>query len=192
MTLPIRYTELLAVGGSVLLVGITVAFLAIGTSAAAAAQTPNQTNQTGGEVVTDGLTLVNKSYEPAEDGRNGTLSLTFRADGPQAVTLYDAGAFRNGGELPSKTKVIEGTVTIEMPVTRQGNFVGVTVVAGNTRYAVPHRIGGQADSNLFSGRPTWQDTQIAGLSGFAGGLLVITGVAYRRVTKDDGEVTRVL
>ncbi|AQL43937.1 hypothetical protein BV210_15045 [Halorientalis sp. IM1011] len=192
MNLPIRYTRLLAVGCSVLLVGITVAFLAIGTGAATA-QTTNQTNQTGGEVVTDGLTLVNTSYEPVEDGGNGTLSLTFRADGPQAVTLYDAGAFRQGGQLPSKTKVIEGTVTVEMPVTRQGNFVGVTVVTGNTRYAVPHRIAGESgDSHLFRGRPTWQDTQIAGLSGFAGGLLVISGVAYRRVTKDEGEVTRVL
>ena len=178
---------------AVAVIGATGMLLLAGTATAAGQTTAqNASDQADGEVITDGLTLVNKSYQPGEDGKNGTLSLTFRADGPQALTLYDAGAFREGGQLPSKTRVIEGTVTIEMPVTRQGSFVGVTVVAGNTRYAVPHRIDGTTDSSLFSGRPTWQDTQIAGLSGFVGGLLVVSGVAYRRVTKNDGEVTRVL
>jgi hypothetical protein len=177
---------------AVIVIGATGALLLAGTATAAGQTTAqNATNQTGGEVITDGLTLVNTSYEPAEDGGNGTLSLTFQADGPQAVTLYDAGAFRNGGQLPSKTKVIEGRHTMEMPVTRQGQFVGVTVVTANTRYAVPHRIG-ESDSHLFRGDPTWADTQIAGLSGFVGGLLVITGTAVYRVRSEKGEVTRVL
>jgi hypothetical protein len=176
----------------VVVLGASGALLLAGTATVAgqtAAQ--NTTNQTGGQVITGRLTLLNKTYNAGEGGTNGTLSLTFRADGPVAVTLIDAGAFRQGGQLPTKTQVIEGTVTIEMPVTKQGAFVGVTVITGNTRYAVPHRVR-PADSHLFSGRPTWQDTQIAGLSGFVGGLLVVSGVAYRRVTKEEGEVTRVL
>lgn len=176
----------------VVVLGASAALLLAGTATAAgqtAAQ--NATNQTGGQVITDRLTLLNKTYNAAEGGANSTLSLTFRADGPVAVTLIDAGAFRQGGQLPTKTQVIKGTVTIEMPVTRQGSFVGVTIVAGNTRYAVPYRIT-KPDSNLFHGDPTWGDAQLAGLSGFAGGLLVVAGVAWRRVTKEEGTVERVL
>ncbi|WP_335999366.1 hypothetical protein [Halorientalis halophila] len=182
--------SLTVLGGSGLIL-LTASAAAAGQTTTTEAPTTDQSNQTGGEVITDSLTLVSKSYEADERG-NGTLSLTFRADGPQAVTLYDAGAFMTGGQLPSRTQVIEGTVTVEMPVTRPegSEYVGVTVVSGGTRYSVPHQV--EPDSTLFTGRPTWQDTQIAGLSGFLGGLLVITAVAWRRVTSDKGEVERVL
>ena len=62
--------------------GLLFAVVVIGTllTGTAAGQTGVQNaSQADGEVVTDGLTLVNTSYESDGSG-NGTLSLTFRAE----------------------------------------------------------------------------------------------------------------
>ena len=156
-----------------LLIGLLV--LVTGAAATAAGQTTtaqNGSNQTGGEVISEGLTLVNTEYRAGDDG-NGTLALTFQADGPTATTLYDAGAFRYGGKIPSRTSVIDGRYTMEMPVTEVDGMVGVTVVADGTRYAVPVEV----DSTSEIGPPV----SIDWLALFVGiGLVGISAVGYHK------------
>jgi hypothetical protein len=173
--------------GLLALVFVNVGFLVLtGAVGPAAAQPTNETTPTGGEAITDSLTLVSAEYNEG----NATAVLSFQADKPTAVTLTDAGAFQQGGEIPQRTAVVDGQTSMQIPVTEVDGMVGVTVSAGNTLYAVP--IDTTPDANLFSGDPTWQDMQIAGFSGFAGGLLIVGLVAWRRVRSDEGEVERVL
>ncbi|MFD1585504.1 hypothetical protein ACFR9U_00800 [Halorientalis brevis] len=175
---------------AVLLIGVS---LLSGTAAAqeTTATPQNTTQPVGGERIHGDLLLVEKTYRD-NGGQNGTLVLTFKADRPTAVTLIDAGAFMSGGELPTRTAVVDGRTTMTMPVTQVGSMVGITIVSDGVRYAVPYRTSESADSHLFTGKPTWQDTRIAGLSGFIGGLVIISFVAWYRVHSDRGSVERVL
>lgn len=181
--------QVLALLLTVIVVACSVIMLS---SAAAGQQTTevqtetNETNQpAGGERITDSLLLVNKSFRADQD-RNGTLSLTFDADGPTAITLVDAGAFATGGRLPTKTKVIEGTITVEMPVTRPegADFVGVTVLSGNTRYAVPHEVDPRFE--LAAPQPNDWLSMIVGIAATFGLMIVIK--RYRERQRDEGVV----
>ena len=169
---------------ALLILAGSAAILLAASTATAQAQTTanNSTAPAGGERIHDDLLLVNKSYQ--EDGRNGTLTLTFVADGPTAVTLIDAGAFMAGGQLPQRTKVIEGRTKITMPVTRVENMVGVTIISGGVRYAVPHEVDGGVLSP-----PGPRIDSLALLTGVALVAVLAIGIYRIRANKRDEGVT---
>lgn len=172
---------LLALSGSILLVG----------TAGAQPTVTNTTNRTATptahEQIDNQTRLISSSY----DEQNGTATLVIESDTTQAVTLSDAGGFRQGGQIDTRTVVIERgeRVTVTLPVTKVGSRVGVAIDTKHTLYAEIIR---QPEDHLFQGKPSWQDTRISGLSGFFGGLLVTSLVAWHRVRSDRGEVDRVL
>lgn len=97
------------------------------------------------ERVDSDLILLNSSYDGDAAGGSdrGVVTLTFRAESPQAVTLVDAGAFSLGGQLPSRTlSPWSGRATFKFTVYEppESNFVGVTIVTEEAMYAEPVRI----------------------------------------------------
>jgi len=167
-----------------------VAILAItaasGTVTAASPDNPLNATATpeDAEQIDGGLALVSSSY----DADTGQLSLTFRATEPTAVTLVDAGGFRDGGALARRTLVIEeGEMTVEMPVTQQGNFVGVTITTDEVSYAEPVKVG----SSVISGPWSASDVRLGALSGALSVALVIIYRSYRHIQGHDVDPERV-
>jgi len=159
---------------------------------AAAPATDTPTNSTAGarpaEQIDANTRLVSSSYDP----QNETASVVIESERAQAITVSDAGAFTQGGEIPRRTVVVDDgeRVTVELPVTTVNGKVGLAISTDETLYAEVITVN--PDDSLFQGRPTWQDMQVAGFSGFVGGLLVISLVAWHRVKSDQGEVERIL
>jgi len=158
--------------------------------AAAPADTPaNSTAQRPAERIGPNTLLISSSY----DEQNGTASVVIESERPQTITVSDAGAFSKGGEIPRRITVFGSGErrTIELPATKINGKIGLAISTDETLYAEVISVA-EPDDSLFQGRPTWQDMQVAGLSGFVGGLLIVSLVAWHRVKSDQGEVERVL
>lgn len=122
------------------------------------------------------------------DGHRGVLVLEVRTDEPTALTITDAGAFSAGGEMARRTEIVDGTATIEMPVTKVEGLVGVTISTPETLYAVPVRVSFQ----LWQGTPTWNEVHLSALGGVVGGLGAAVLIARRKRDRDTEEIRRTL
>lgn len=89
---------------------------------------------TGAERIDGRTVLLSSEYD--QDG--GTATLTLLSTEPQGVTFSDAGAFVAGGQVATRTEVLDsGRNTITMPVTNADGYAGVSVSTANVLYAVP-------------------------------------------------------
>jgi len=102
-------------------------------------ETPEETTEetpepeeTRGEQIEPGLT-VRSTYLSEE----GEVELTFESDIARSVTLTDAGAVREGGEVPRRSVVLEpGESTVRFPVTEVDGLAAVTVGTSSVLYSV--------------------------------------------------------
>jgi hypothetical protein len=116
------------------------------------------------------------------------MRLTFKALEPTAVTLVDAGGFKEGGTLDRRTFVVrDDETTVEMPVTKQGNYVGVTISTNDAVYAEPL----QVSSSLISGPWSGHDVQLGTLAGALSVALVVVYRSYRHIRGRDVDPERV-
>lgn len=183
---------LLFVGATVLVAASIL--LAAGASAQplpGQTQTPNGTTPASGGGsepvrIQQGLLLHSSSY----DAGTGLATVTLENTGDTllAVTLTDAGAFQQGGEIPRKTEVLQpGKHTIQIPATQtESGAVGVTVGTKDVLYAVPI----EAQTDWFEGDPNWGTVRTASLFAALGVVLAVAGEAYRRRRGGRTEVTR--
>jgi hypothetical protein len=104
---------------------------------------------------------------------NDTAVLTLYSDKPKAATLSDAGAFTAGGEIPTRTLVLDAdeTTSVKMPVTAVNGQAGVAVSTADVLYAV--KLGG----NGLDGPPV-ESQWLALLVGIACGPAAI-GLSMR-------------
>lgn len=106
------------------------------------------------------------------------MVLVIRSKIGQRVTLTDAGAVMQGGEVPRKTVRLEaGRNRVRMPVTEYSGSVAVTISTRNVLYAKRLDTG----SSLITGPYGKDDVQNSALGGLAAGLGVTGLIAYRRV-----------
>lgn len=105
-------------------------------SAAAAPEVANATTTPQDtERIDDNTVLIEASYNE----QSGMVSVTVRSDRPQAITVTDAGALMQGGEIPQRTVAVDGgeTATIKVPATEVQGWVGVSIKTDETLYGVP-------------------------------------------------------
>lgn len=94
-------------------------------------ETP-EPEETRGEQIEPGLT-VRSTYLSEE----GEVKLTFESDIARSVTLTDAGAVREGGEVPRRTVILEpGESTVRFPVTEVDGLAAVTIGTSSVLYSV--------------------------------------------------------
>lgn len=171
-----------------LIVAVLVLLAAVGAVAPAAAQqnatAANETSQQTGEQIDRNTVLLNSSYNAAK----GTVSVTLRSETLQQITVTDAGAFMEGGEIDRRTTTVRPNqaTTIEVSATKYDGFVGVSIATQNTLYAEPLEVS----DPWFQGDSTWADTQAAGAGAAVGVLLMVGGLAWRRRDGGHEEVRR--
>jgi len=147
--------------------------------AGAVAQPDNSTDSGGGvklpektgTQIQDGLTLLSSSY----NGDKGTVTLTFRAEQPTSVTLADAGAFMEEGEINRRTEIVDGKAKIEFAVTENNGFVGVSIATKETLYGHPIKVG---STDFVPGGPSPEDTWLAGSTVFVLFAVALPGAFY--------------
>jgi len=127
--------------------------------------------QQSGTQIEDGLTLLSSSYNPDR----GTVTLVFRAEQPTSVTLADAGAFMEEGEINRRTEVVDGKAKMEFAVTEQNGFVGVSIATKETLYGHPIKIG---STDFVPGGPSPEDTWLAGSTVFVLFAVALPGAFY--------------
>lgn len=137
--------------------------------------------------IDDSLGVVNATYD--ED--SGMARVVLWSGIPQRVVLTDAGGVLEGGQIDRRrTTLSPGETAIEIPATRtQSGRVVVSIGSEESLYALPIEAGAPP---MFEGDPTWETARIAGASGFAGGLLIVALIAWRRARGGREEVTRVV
>lgn len=179
---PMRRLFLLAI----MLTGLVSGSL-VAPAAAQETATPTAAgNATGatGETIDQNTVLLNSSY----DGAKGTVSVTIRSETLQQITVTDAGAFMEGGEIARRTVTVrpDQPTTIEIPATEYQGSVGVSIATASTLYAEPIEVR----DAWFQGDSTWTDTQAAGAGSALGVLLVVAALAWRRRDGGQEEVRR--
>lgn len=130
-----------------------------------------------------------------DDGR-GYLDLALPADHGESVdvTVYDAGWLSDGtGGEPDQTKrTLDPGDEIR---------VGVDVTKANGQAAVAVSVEGSAapwgtivspSNSWFDGPPTWSETRLAALGGFAGGVSIVMVLSRRELDSEHKEVRRIL
>jgi len=120
----------------------------------------------------------------------GMAWVTIRSDRAQAITVTDAGAFMEGGEVPQRTVAVSAgeRTTIKVPATQVNGYAGVSITTDNTLYAVPLEV----QTSMFSGDASWGTAQVAGAAGFVGGLFSVVALAWYRVRGGRQEVHHVV
>ncbi|QSG08878.1 hypothetical protein [Halapricum desulfuricans] len=125
------------------------------------------------ERIDNSTVLVSASY----DRDAGMATVVIESEETQKITLTDAGAFVQGGEVPQRSVVVTpGERTeISIPVTNADGFVGVSIATQKTLYAVPLT----SQVQWFDSESTWQTVQVAAFGGASGVLVVAALLAYR-------------
>lgn len=142
-------------------------------------------NEPSGERIDSELVLVSKDY----DG-SGSVTLVFESDSSKAVTLSDAGAFVDGGEVAQRTLVLDpGRNTVEFGVSQTENgYAGVSIGTKERLYAVPLK----TQTTLIEGPFARGDVYTAGAAGLLAGLGVTALIAYRTKNETGGEPRRLV
>ena len=157
---------------------IVIALLAV-VPATGAAQSANTTTsgpvvdvpETTGTQIQDGLTLLSSSY----DRNSGTATLVFQSDQAIAVTLADAGAFMEEGEINRRAIVVNGKTKVEFGVTEQRGFVGVSISTDETLYGHPIKV---QNRDFVPGGPSPEDTWLAGSTVFVLFAIALPGAFW--------------
>ncbi|QLH83421.1 hypothetical protein [Halosimplex pelagicum] len=157
---------------------VVIALLAVVPASGAAQSANNSTSGSGvdlpeqtGTQIQDGLTLLSSSYNQEQ----GTVTLTFRSDSAVAVTLADAGAFMQEGEINRRAIVVNGKTKVEFAVTEQNGFVGVSISTDETLYGHPIKVG---STDFVPGGPSPEDTWLAGSTVFVLFAVALPGAFY--------------
>lgn len=129
-------------------IGLTLTGLLAVASAPVAAQAGNNSTETARnasveisagsdsredctERVSDSLSICSKTYQ------DGTATLILESEQANRLTLTDAGAFIEGGEVGrDRVTVYEGRNTVSIPATEVHGFAGVAIDTGEVLYAV--------------------------------------------------------
>ncbi|WP_135365887.1 hypothetical protein [Halosimplex halophilum] len=153
--------------GVSLVPAVAVAQSANGTQSGSGVQMPQQS----GTQIQDGLVLLSSSY----NSDAGTVTLVFRSERPTSVTLADAGAFMQEGEINRRTEVMDGKTKVEFAVTESNGFVGVSISTQETLYGHPIKIG---SNDFVPGGPSPEDTWLAGSTVFVLFAVALPGAFY--------------
>jgi hypothetical protein len=98
--------------------------------------TPAASTPTASSSSTNGTTerIDSQTVIVSSSVRNGSAVITLRSSASQSITLTDAGDFRSGGVVGSRTIAVRGgeTTTVEFPVTEQDGMVGVGISTEQT------------------------------------------------------------
>lgn len=141
----------------------------------APASTPTPTPEPQAREWVDNLTAIESARYDAE---RGVMVLKMHSTITQRVTLTDAGAVFDGGQVPRRSaRLGEGLNRVEMPVTEIQNRVVVTISTRNVLYAKVIETG----SPIIAGPYDLGDVQNAGLAGLSAGLSVTVLIAIRRI-----------
>lgn len=159
---------------------IVLVVAAVGAVAApAAAQTnpidtptPTPTPETGTERIDQNTVLVDSEWRP----ETSEIAITIRSETLQPITVTDAGAFMQGGEVAQRTVTVSAgnETTITIPGTKYRGFVGASIATTDTLYAEPIEIQQQ----WFGGAANWGLVRIAGAGGAVGILISTALIAY--------------
>lgn len=120
------------------------------------------------------------------DLEGGDAVLTFRSSSSQVVTIWDAGAFADGGEPPSRDVRLEAneTTTVRFPVSEtDGGKAGVGISTDRTVYSVILK----EQRFLLGGPWTAQDARVAALFAALSSAFVAAVTVLRRRRGDGGE-----
>lgn len=159
---------------------VVVALLAVATVPTGAAAGPqptgalqpdaNETAAGSGERIDSSLTLVSTAYNQGA----GTVTMTFDASEPTAVTLSDAGGFIDGGEINRRTFVADGRETVEFAVTQTDRgYVGVSVATDEVLYGEVIQSPSMSPFSGASGTTGWLGgASIVVLSFIAAGVYI--------------------
>jgi hypothetical protein len=124
------------------------------------------------------------------DGADGYAVFRNSGESPVDVTLYDAVITESGSPSQTEREIAPNqTVRIEVP----------TTASGDGRRAIGMLVGGSvyfeildSSNQWFRGSPTWGETRIAALGGFAGGVAIVLLLARRELDSEQKEVQRIL
>lgn len=171
------------------LFGILLLAGGIGLIATASAQevgvTQNETETPTGERI-DGNTVIVDSRYNAETGR---ATLTIRSEELQQITLSDAGAFIQGGEISQNSVLVKAGTTQEISVsaTQVRGFVGVSVATDQTLWA-------EKITDIEVNRPpvAYEQVQLLVLLTAVGAAGMTFGVIRRRYQDEEKEAERLL
>lgn len=167
-------------GVSALLVSLFLLSVAAPT-AVAQADSQNETGPcAGAETIDRTLELCNAELD------GGDAVLTFRSYEDQEVTIWDAGAFADGGEPPKRDVLLESgeTTTVRFPVTQTNRGKsGVGIMTDRTVYSVVLK-----DARVLLGGPwTAQDSRTAALAAALSTAFVAGVTVLRRRRGTGGE-----
>lgn len=128
-----------------------------------------------------------------ETGLDGeTAYAVLRNDGSQSVdvTLYDAVISDGGNPAQSRQELRPGeTVRVEVSTTQAGGGRrAIGILAGQSVYFDIL----EGDSSWFDGSPTWSETRLSALGGFAGGVFIVMFLSRRELDSENFEVNRLL
>lgn len=122
------------------------------------------------------------------DLEDDNAHLTFHSEVNQSVTLSDAGAFLEGGEVRQRTVELTAgeTTTVRFPVTTVRGESGVSIDTTRSLYAVPL----SQSRTLLGGPWTAEDAQAAGAGAALSVSVVVIALVIRRKRGADQEVVR--
>lgn len=185
-----RQGDLLMLGVWVTVVMVAVfGLLAMGAGAGAAAGGNNSTAANATAETTERIDANTQLVDARFHPDTGKAWVTIRSDILQEITVTDAGAFMEGGEIARRSVTVRPgeETTISIPATKYRNFVGVSIATRETLFAVPIEI----PTSWFEGDPTWDTVKIAGAGAVVGVLLALIGEAWRRRTGGRSEVEQI-
>lgn len=180
---------------TLILVAVFIISLGVMTATASAQDvnitsgTETPTPEIGDRPISVSRTLLLHDAEYSADTGMARLTLHNTGDTRISVTITDAGAFMDGGEIPQRAITIDpGKETIEMPVTETpGGSAGVTIDAQNTLYAVPL----ERNNVLIGGPWTANDARLGAAFGAISVSLVSLVIVYRRLSGKGQEPERI-
>lgn len=129
---------------SACIAALAAVLLLIGTAAPVAAQSveisaENETTPAGNAPETVRIDSQTTLLDSGFNSETGMAYVKIRSDTLQQITITDAGAFLQGGEIPRRSVMVKPgeTTTIKIPATKVRGFVAVSVATPETLYAVP-------------------------------------------------------
>jgi len=131
-----------------------------------------------------------KMHDARYDADRGAVVVVLEASEAQAVTVAGLTAMRERGEIPTRSVALKPgeRVTVTVPTEKVNGWVGVSISTPDVLFGVPIEVEG----SLIGGPWSSQDAQIAGAAGLLSGLMLVTGLAWRRVSNTSKDAERLL
>ncbi|MFC7077763.1 hypothetical protein [Haloarcula halophila] len=138
--------------------------------------TENQTEQqTNARFIDENTRVLSVNYNEEEE----TATLVFESDTAQAITLADAGYLSEGqsGQIPRKSRAINGQGSITIPVTQVDGMVAVSISTEQVLYGLVIEPRTQSIWERTNSRDGW-------LGGVSVTIVMGTLAAYRVKNND--------